>query len=64
MCHSIVPGTIYLQKVQAETVRQMETYESVPSPFSGAPAGLASAVEAQVEALARDLNLRHRPEHV
>ncbi|TFD70923.1 hypothetical protein E3T50_10235 [Cryobacterium gelidum] len=54
MCHSIVAGTIYLQKLQAETVRKMQTYESVPSPFSGAPTGLASAVEARVEAPARN----------
>jgi amidohydrolase len=56
MSHSIVPSTTYLQKLQAETARRMQTYESVPSPFSGAAEELANAVEAQVEALARDLN--------
>ncbi|WP_104081304.1 M20 family metallopeptidase [Cryobacterium sp. Y11] len=56
MSHSIVPSTTYLQKLQAETARRMQTYESVPSPFSGAAEELASAVEAQVEALVRDLN--------
>lgn len=56
MSHSIVPSTTYLQKLQAETTRRLQTYESVPSPFSGAPKELTRAVEAQVEALVQDLN--------
>ncbi|KGJ80840.1 peptidase M20 [Cryobacterium roopkundense] len=56
MSFSNAPSTTYLQKLEAETARKMQTYESVPSRFAGAPAPLATAVEAEVNALAADLH--------
>ncbi|TFB85076.1 MULTISPECIES: M20 family metallopeptidase [Cryobacterium] len=55
MSHSIVPTTTYLQKLQADTARRMQTSVPVPSRFAGAPEELVSVVEAHVEALAKDL---------
>jgi len=56
MSSSTVPSTTYLQKLEAETARKMLTSQPVPSPFAGAPESLAALVEAQVDALAADLN--------
>ena len=56
MSHVTEPTTTYLQKLEAETARKMQTHEPVPSRFAGAPEELVSVVEFQVEALAGDLN--------
>ncbi|GEP26292.1 amidohydrolase [Cryobacterium levicorallinum] len=50
-----MPTTTYLQKLQADTARRMQTSVPVPSRFAGAPEELVSVVEAHVEALAKDL---------
>ncbi|SDN21667.1 amidohydrolase [Cryobacterium flavum] len=55
MSHSIVPTTTYLQKLQADTARRMQTSVAVPSRFAGAPEELVRVVEAHAEALAEDL---------
>ncbi|TFD09182.1 M20 family metallopeptidase [Cryobacterium sp. TMT1-66-1] len=55
MSHSIVPTTTYLQKLQADTARRMQTSVAVPSRFAGAPKELVRVVEAHAEALAEDL---------
>ncbi|WP_341394262.1 M20 family metallopeptidase [Arthrobacter sp. G119Y2] len=52
----ITPSTAYLNQLDAETTRRMQTAQTPESPFAGAPAGLAAAVEARVDALADDLN--------
>ena len=57
MSHSIVPTTTYLQKLQADTARRMQTSVPVPVPsrFAGASEELVIVVEAHAEALAKDL---------
>lgn len=50
------PSPAYLNQLDAETGRRMETVQGSVSPFDGASAELSAAVEAQVDALAADLN--------
>ncbi|MBO0897204.1 M20 family metallopeptidase [Arthrobacter sunyaminii] len=50
------PSPAYLNQLDAETGRRMETAQAPVSPFAGASAELSAAVEAQVDALAADLN--------
>ena len=50
------PSPAYLNQLDAETGRRMETAQAPASPYAGAAAKLAAAVEAQVDALAADLN--------
>ncbi|WAP52244.1 M20 family metallopeptidase [Arthrobacter sp. ATA002] len=52
----LTPSTAYLNQLDAETARRMQTARTPESPFAGAPAALAAAVEARVDALAGDLN--------
>jgi len=51
-----VPSTTYLQKLEAETARKVQTYQPVRSPFTGAPEQLVLLVEEHVNALVGDLN--------
>ena len=50
------PSPAYLNQLDAETGRRMETAQAPVSPYAGASAELSAAVEAQVDALAADLN--------
>lgn len=56
MSRPSAPNPVYLQKLEAETERRMQTARSPRSPFTGAPKELATAVEAQVVALTEDIN--------
>ena len=56
MMRLTAPSSAYLNQLNAETGRRMETAQTPVSPFAGASAELAAAVEAQVDALAADLN--------
>ena len=56
MSRPSAPSPVYLQKLEAETERRMQTIQSPRSPFTGAPKGLVTAVEARVVALTGDIN--------
>lgn len=55
MNHPSVPSTAYLHHLDDETAVRQARASSVPSPFGGAPDGLAAEVEGRVEALAADV---------
>ena len=56
MTRITAPSSAYLNQLDAETGRRMETAQSPVSDFAGAPAELAGQLEARVDALAADLN--------
>ena len=56
MTRLTAPSTAYLNQLDAETDRRMQSAQTPESPFAGAPASLTAAVEARVDALAADLN--------
>ena len=56
MTRITAPSTAYLLHLDAETARRMQTAQAPDSPFAGASAQLAAALEARVDALAADLS--------
>lgn len=52
----LTPSPAYLLQLDVETRLRMATAQAPESPFAGAPAGLATAVEQYVDALATELN--------
>ncbi|MCC9197100.1 hypothetical protein QNO08_15790 [Arthrobacter sp. zg-Y820] len=48
MTRITVPSTAYLNQLDAETGRRMQTASTPESPFAGAAAALAAVVEAKV----------------
>lgn len=55
MTRITTPSTAYLNHLDTETARRMQTAQAAESPFAGASADMAAAVEARVDALAADL---------